>query len=305
MPGECPACCSSGPFSPRACMEPFRLLECAQCNSVFLFPQPSETELALFYNETYYGKARKKFVSAAEAGVAALTRLKWNRLRPLLGDTGPLLDIGCGRGTLLKLARAAGVEAYGIERPSPLGHSVSNVVAKDLRKCSFPDRHFQLVVLWHVLEHLHNPAQTLREIHRILKPGGWLSVAVPNYGGAQAQASGPRWFHLDPPRHLWHFRRPALQSLLENSGLRAARWSTFSLEYDWFGTLQSWMNRALQDDNHLYGLLRSERVPPVAESARLIATGALLALPALSSALWDAARGQGGTLTVTAQKTAP
>ena len=130
MPGECPACCSSGPFSPRACMEPFRLLECTQCNSVFLFPQPSETELALFYNETYYGKARKKFISAAEAGVAALTRLKWNRLRPLLGDTGPLLDIGCGRGTLLKLARAAGVEAYGIERPSPLGHSVPNVVAR-------------------------------------------------------------------------------------------------------------------------------------------------------------------------------
>ena len=155
-------------------------MECAQCGSVFLFPQPSDAELAPFYSETYYGKGRKKFFSAAEASGAALTRLKWNRLRPLLGNDGPLLDIGCGRGALLKLARAVGVEAYGIERPSPLEHSVPNVFTKDLAECSFPDQQFQLVVLWHVLEHLHNPAQTLREIHRILKPGGWLSLAVPN-----------------------------------------------------------------------------------------------------------------------------
>ena len=281
------------------------MLECAQCGSVFLFPQLSDAELAPYYSETYYGKSRKKFFSAAEAAVAALTRLKWRQLRPLLRPAGPLLDIGCGRGALLKLARASGIDAYGIERASPLGHSVPNVFYKDLAECSFPDNHFQLVVLWHVLEHLHHPAQTLREIHRVLKPGGWLSLAVPNYGGAQAQASGPHWFHLDPPRHLWHYRRPTLQTLLENSGFQPVRWGTFSFEYDWFGTLQSWMNRTLQDDNHLYGLLKSERVPPVAEGVRMVATATLLALPALLSALWDAGRGQGGTLTVTAQKLAP
>ena len=293
------------PFPPRASTEPFRLFECAPCGSIFLFPQPQDADLAAFYTETYYGKNRKKFISAAEVGIAVLIWLKWKRLRLLLRPAGRLLDIGCGRGTLLELARASGFEAFGVERPSPVEHSLPDVFCKDLRECGFPNGHFQLAILWHTLEHLPDPTATLQEIHRILKPGGWLSVAVPNYGGAQAQASGPCWFHLDLPRHLWHFRRASLQVLLQSNGFRATHWSTLSLEYDWFGTLQSWMNRTGQNDNRLYALLKRERVPPVTESARLMATAAFLALPALCSVLWDAARGQGGTLTVTAQKSAP
>jgi SAM-dependent methyltransferase len=259
----------------------------------------------LLYDETYYGENRKKFLSPLEAAIGACSSLEWKKIEPLLSRGGRLLDVGCGRGTLLKLAHAAGFEACGIERPSPLGHTVPGVLYKTLPECNFPDDHFQVVVLWHVLEHLPHPVETLREIHRILKPGGWLSLAVPNYGGAQAQASGPHWFHLDLPRHFWHFRLSSLQALLVSNGFRLTRTGTFSLEYDWFGTLQSWMNRAFRDENRLYSLLKGAEATSVAEKARRLAAAALLALPALGSALWDAARKQGGTLTVTAQKAAP
>jgi len=258
--------------------------------------------MAACYDEAYYGTDRKKFFSAAEAAVAFLTRRKWKRLEPLLAPGGPLLDIGCGRGTLLRVARSHGVEAFGVERPSPVGHALPDVFERPLRDCAFPDGHFQLVVLWHVLEHLPHPAETLGEVHRILRPGGWLSLAVPNFGGAQSRASGARWFHRDLPRHLWHFRGPALERLLQGKGFRVARRGTFSLEYDGFGTLQSWMNRAFRDDNGLYAVLQGESGFSVPTRLARLTAAAALALPALGSALWDAARGQGGTLTLTAQK---
>ena len=285
--------------------DPFQLFECAACGLVFLFPLPREQELAALYDEKYYGKDRRKFVGFAEAAIHALIGWKWRRLRTLLAPGDRLLDVGCGRGTLVNLARQSGLEAYGIERPSPLAHSSPYIFHQDLRECHFPDGHFQLVVLWHVLEHLQDPVGALEEIHRILKPAGWLSVAVPNFGGAQAQASGSEWFHLDLPRHFWHFRLRTLRQMLEHQGFRLVRSETLSLEYDWFGTLQSWMNRALGDNNRLYSLLKREAPQPALQWMGRVASASALALPALASALWDAANGEGGTLTVRAQKIGP
>ena len=271
---------------------------------MFLFPQPGDFELDHLYDESYYGKGRRKFTKILEAGIAALTLLKWKRMRPLLGPRDRLLDVGCGRGTLVRLARSAGFEALGIERHFPDAPFSPNVYYHDLTDGAFPAGHFQVVVLWHVLEHLPDPLANLQEIHRLLQPGGWLSVVVPNFGGAQAQASGRHWFHLDLPRHLWHFELPALEELLERAGFRIAHRATLSLEYDWFGTLQSWMNRIARNDNRLYSLLKGKLAASPADQLAQLSLAAALALPALAGALWDASRGQGGTLTLLAPKPA-
>ena len=283
----------------------FPFFECGECGLGFLHPQPAEAELAACYDASYYGKSRKKFLSPVESGIALLTRGKWRKLRPLVPRGTRLLDVGCGRGTLLRYARAAGVEAYGVERPSSEAHALPGIFYGDLEACQFPTGHFRLVVLWHVLEHLRDPEAALREICRILEPGGWLTVAVPNYGGAQARAAVGRWFHLDLPRHLWHFPSASLRLLLEKTGLQPVRCSTFSLEYDWYGTLQSWMNRAFGDENGLYAVLQGRSPLRAAGRFRRISIAALLALPALASALWDGIRRQGGTLTMIAQKMPP
>jgi SAM-dependent methyltransferase len=278
------------------------MAECAACGAAFVYPQPSDDVLAIHYNEQYYGKGRKKFLAPVEAGIRALTWVKWRGVRHVLTPGARTLDIGCGRGTLVRMAREAGFEAYGIERPSPEEHPVPNVFYKnDLAECSFPDGHFRLVTIWHVLEHLREPLATLQEIHRILEPGGWLSVAVPNFGGTQAEAAGALWFHLDLPRHLWHFRRQSLEALLARAGFRPAGCSTFSFEYDWYGTLQSWMNRAWKDDNRLYSILKGHPASSSDKAVRLAAATAL-AGPALGSALCDAARARGGTLNILAER---
>ena len=302
LPRACPVCSASGPFDSPFAAEPYHLFRCPGCGLVFIHPLPDGEELDGLYDESYYGKGRRKFSGVLEALIAALTFLKWKRLRPFLGPGGRLLDIGCGRGTLVGLARAAGFEAYGLERHFPGAPFSPNIFYHDLTECKFPERHFQGVVLWHVLEHLPSPVTTLQEIHRLLEPGGWLSVAVPNFGGAQARASGKDWFHLDLPRHFWQYELPVLEKTLEGVGFTISRRSTLSLEYDWFGTLQSWMNRVAKNQNRFYSLLKGRPGGTAGAQATQLSLAIALALPALASALWDAVRGQGGTLTLLAQK---
>jgi len=269
---------------------------------VFLHPQPSPDQLVALYDESYYGEERQKFAGIIEAAIQSLTRLKWNRLQPLVARGERMLDIGCGRGTLVQLARSAGREAYGLERPFPGAPNAPHIMYRELTECRFPNDHFQVVVLWHVLEHLSSPLTTLQEIHRIMQPGGWLSLAVPNFGGAQAKASGPHWFHLDLPRHFWHFELPALERMLKYARFNIGSRSTLSFEYDWFGTIQSWMNRGAANQNRFYAMLQGKRSGSAVSRAMQLSLACALAGPALATTLWDAARGRGGTLTLLAQK---
>ena len=304
VPAACPLCGAQGTFSTVPAAEPYHLYRCANCTIVFLFPLPTAADLDGLYSEVYYGKERRKFSILIEAGIAYLTRLKWKRLKPLTQQGDRLLDIGCGRGATVRLARADGVEAYGLERYFPGAPESPHIFYKDLADSKFPDNHFQVVIIWHVLEHLADPIAAVREIHRILRPGGWLSLAVPNFGGAQARASASRWFHLDLPRHFWQFEPRSLESTLEQAGFRVARRNTLSIEYDWYGTLQSWMNRLIDDKDELYALLKGRSRYSLGGRAAELALATTLAPPALARALWDASRGQGGTLTVLAQKPA-
>ena len=82
---------------------------------------------------------------------------------------------------------------------------------------------FDAVVLWHVAEHLHDPATTLRNVASLLRPGGVLMIAVPNFGSPEAKIGKAGWFHLDVPRHVFHFTSATLRPLLADAGLETAR----------------------------------------------------------------------------------
>jgi hypothetical protein len=146
----------------------------------------------------------------------------------------------------------------------------------------------------------------LEEARRILRPGGDVVIAVPNFSSWQARWSGPAWFHLDPPRHLYHFPVAALRTLLDSCGFARRSEHHFSLRQNPFGWVQSALNRSPRwRRNALYDLLqrrgdRDGTTPGPREKAELLAAfvagmPAGLALEVLATALR-----RGGTVHIVA-----
>jgi SAM-dependent methyltransferase len=165
------------------------------------------------------------------------------RAAELCGKQGRLLDIGVGRGELLRAAIEEGWEAVGIE-PSPefaryaTNYSGAEVIPRAIEECTFEDASFDVVVLGAVLEHLYNPNETIREIARILRPGGVLFVDVPNEGGLYFRLGniyerlrGRNWVvnlaPTFPPFHIFGFTPRALRALLAKHGLVPAQWRVY------------------------------------------------------------------------------
>src|SRR5262249_23732200 len=136
---------------------------------------------------------------------------------------------------------AVGTELSGFPLPESMpGLSFVHCHAESL---PFGESAFDAVSIWHVLEHTTDPAGVIRGIARALKPGGGLSLAVPHFGSTQAGIFGGDWFHLDLPRHQYHFRLRPLQEMLERNALKPIEIRTLSWEQNAYGFIQSALNR--------------------------------------------------------------
>jgi SAM-dependent methyltransferase len=130
---------------------------------------------------------------------------------------------------------------------------------------------FDVITLWHVLEHVARPVPLLERLVSLLRPGGVLVVSVPNFRSWQSRLFSGSWFHLDPPRHLVHFDRETLEECLRRAGLEIVAERRFLPEYGSSGWVQSALNRLLPQPNFLYELAKDR--------------GALAAMGGASSAL--------------------
>ena len=147
------------------------------------------------------------------------------RLRqvPRYRPGGRVLDIGCGSGGYLAFLAELGWRCSGVETGAKSRAYAQTVLGLDvhegpLEACRFPDATFDVVTLWHVVEHLPDPAGTLREIGRILKPDGCLLLRTPNVQSWEAALFRGNWYGLDPPRHLYLFSPATLERLLGQCG---------------------------------------------------------------------------------------
>jgi SAM-dependent methyltransferase len=274
--------------------EYFDILRCAACGLGVTRRVPQD--LAPYYR-AYYG-GRHGFT----ATFRARQRLSLVSKRGGRKSGRTLLDVGCGEGTFLQAAREQGWIVSGTEmNPAPAReHGLQ--VETDLTGFE-GTRQFDCVTMWHSLEHLRNPLEAFESIYRLLKPDGWLFVAVPDAGGWQARAFGRDWLHLDVPRHLYHFDRGSLWLLHERCGFRVREEHHQELEYDVLGWSQSALNRMFPTRNLFFRQLtgKAQGTHSVERGANWLLAPALSVL-ALPSTWLGAAFKRGGTLIFASQK---
>ena len=250
---------------------------CCECGLGRYLPMLDATQIRAAYPPDYYGYASTKFRGIVEVLVRMVARRHIAFLSAHLPSGAKILDVGCGRGVLLAPLADRGFEVYGVElNESATSGADSRAeirIAHRLGDAGFEAGSFDQIIIWHVLEHVEDPVHTIEECRRILRPGGRLVVAVPNFSSLQAKWSGPAWFHLDAPRHLYHFPLSALERLLRDHDFEVHSTHHFSLRQNPFGWIQSALNRVTRlPTNGLYRLMYqsgSRGGAPVNASTRL------------------------------------
>jgi len=279
---------------------------CGACKVGITIPIPSQQELAKLYSKgSYRGEKGKRFNPAIEFLIVLSRQMRKRRVKRYV-SRGRILDIGCGRGLFLKVMRDDGWEVNGAEFSEEAASHISGipVVSGEPASWGFPEGAFDAITMHHVLEHLHQPRQMIHECGKLLKKGGLLMCAVPNFLSLQSSVGKGVWFHLDVPYHIHHFSEEGLRSILTESGFRIVNTRRFDAEQDPFGWLQTLLNISGIGKNLLYNMLkRPELRQTEIKSKRagdLLLTLVLLPfyLPlALLLALWESfLLRRGGTL---------
>ena len=262
---------------------------CESCRLGRLHPLPDAETIRAFYPDEYYGSTGNKFQPMVEAGVRLVAARHARFLARGLQKGARILDVGCGRGVLLGAFADRGCEVHGVEMSETAVEGVDPRVhiriADRLQDVGYSSHYFDEVILWHVLEHLPEPRAIFEEIHRILRPRGRFVVAVPNFSSWQARWAGAGWFHLDPPRHLFHFSLPALRTMLAHYRFQVESEHHFSLRQNPFGWVQSALNRFQSlPRTGLYTLLhqrdRSQPKPFNARTRIVLRLAFVLGMPA-------------------------
>ena len=198
--------------------EEFSLLYDTEKEMLITSPQPAIDDLSKYYESDAYishTDSKKGIISFLYQLVKkkALQK-KLNLITSLNNRRGSLLDIGSGTGDFLKQAKSKGWKISGVE-PNESARKLAQETGIDLKQSieDFKEEKFDVITLWHVLEHLPNLEEAISKLEDLLNSGGTLIIAVPNYKSYDARYYKSNWAAYDVPRHLWHFSRKTMERL--------------------------------------------------------------------------------------------
>ena len=234
--------------------ETFIIQQCAACGFQFTNPRPTAASIGKYYESDAYvshNSAAQGLVNRVYKAARYFTvRRKVTLITKLNGGRpGQLLDYGCGTGHFLAGARRAGWQVTGLEPNDRARHDAAARVGQPILDASalarLPAGSFDVITLWHVLEHVHTLQETLTQLLAALKPGGKLLIAVPNAESLDAQHYRQDWASYDVPRHLYHFVPATMRRLLAAHGLRVTQ--TLPLPLDaYYISMLSERNRSVE-----------------------------------------------------------
>ena len=191
-------------------------------------PQPSLENLKKYYESVDYishtDSKRSLFEKAYHFVKTIALRNKLNLINSLQPNKGSILDIGAGTGDFLSVAKENGWHTIGVE-PSEKAKAIAK--SKGVSFVGDPnelDSHsFDVISMWHVLEHVPNLENQIKELKRLLKPNGTLLIAVPNFKSFDAKHYGKFWAAYDVPIHFWHFSKTAIKMLFEQEEMQLVK----------------------------------------------------------------------------------
>lgn len=210
----------------------FEIWHCAHCTGRFTQRVPDESHIGDYYKsaeyishtETREGIVNRLYHSARK--ITLRSKQNWVKSAAKLKE-GSLLDIGAGTGAFAHFMQQTGWKVTGLE-PDEGARANADTLYKIQMQPSealftLPEHQFDVVTMWHVLEHVHNLHGYLEQIKRVLKPGGALLIAVPNYTSKDAAHYQEYWAAYDVPRHLYHFSPASMHTLLQSHGISVVK----------------------------------------------------------------------------------
>lgn len=208
--------------------EQFPLYRCQECGFVFTQGVPVEAEIGRYYETPDYISHSDTKKGAMNAIYHRVRQHMLNRKARLVMraarciSSGRLLDVGTGTGYFAHAMDGRGWTVEAIEKNAGARAFAKEHFKLDVKPESaldgFPPASFDVITLWHVMEHLEHLNETWERLKELLAPKGVLVVAVPNCSSYDAQRYGSSWAAYDVPRHLWHFTPATIRRLAAKHG---------------------------------------------------------------------------------------
>lgn len=253
-----------------------RFVSCEVCGGNFL----TKSVKSVYSREYFAESNRRSWI--ANLSLVFFDRLyafKVNWILSLIGTkkAPKILDYGCGEGKLVERLQKREVAIFGYEpsagalkitsqKKLPVYNRVRQVVGG-----------YDLIMLWHSLEHTDNPYQVVKKLKKMLSVNGKLLIAVPNADSLDARLTKGRWFHYTYPLHLIHFTPKSISQMLDRVGFKKIEIDYFNPEYTFTGLMQSMLNLILPADV-LYSVVCHRRINLPTSQAVLLAMLSLLLL---------------------------
>jgi SAM-dependent methyltransferase len=287
------------------------ILKCRRCGLMISHPFPDPDQIHHKYQGDFYTAEGQRFKGWAEI-LSRFFRIR----RAVIVDKqfGPkkaILDVGCGRGLMIHELKKRGWDVSGTQISKTAAAHIHRTLGidcfvGDLTLSPFPGGAFDMITMWHVMEHLPDPFLYLSHCRRLLKPQGYLMVEVPNAESWSAKVTRDAWMGWDPNHHLYHFTPVTLSLALKEAGFLPLKWGNFSWEYGPFTTLQSFLNlmgqrEALFSSLKINGGEPGFRKGSDQDNLTVFAKALLFVMPALLISLISSACARGEVIRVLAR----